>query len=71
MDQLQIASTKKTKTGTSIVFKKATADQLKDIPAAIKKLRAEKKQFKVVENAVEKTFKFNGNNYIVTSKILQ
>lgn len=71
MDQLQISSIKKTKTGNSVVFKKATKEQLKDIPATIEELKTKKINFKFVKKDVEKTYKYNGNNYIVTSKSLK
>lgn len=71
MDQVQIQSVKKTKKGSSKVWSSPTKKQLEDLPAFIKKIKDQKKTFKFVENDVEKTYKFNGNNYIVSFKSVE
>lgn len=65
---VKILATKKTKSGSKQYFKIVTPEKEAEIPAFISSLKKEKKTFKTVENTVEKTFTFNGNNYIVTSK---
>lgn len=71
MDQLKVKTVKNTREGKVYTYKKLSANESKDISGTIAKLRADKKDFKVVENNVEKTFVFNGNNYVVSSKILK
>lgn len=68
MDQLFEKVIKNTKKGKIVSYQKVSEKELKDITGTIKKFRADKKDFKVVENHVEKTYNFNGNNYVVTSK---
>jgi hypothetical protein len=71
MGHLQIQSVKKTKKGSATVWSAPTKKQLEDLQAFIKKIKDQKKTFKFVENDVEKTYKFNGNNYIVSFKSVE
>ena len=71
MDQLQVLTIKKTKKGTVSTWTKPKASDLKNVDAFVDQLKKKKKTFKFVENSVEKTYTFNGNNYIVTSKAVQ
>lgn len=71
MDQLKVKSYQKTKNGLVPVFKKPKASDLKDVQQFIEQLKKDKKTFSYVENNVEKSYIFNGNNYVITSKILK
>jgi hypothetical protein len=57
----------KSKKGPTEKLKKVLIKDPASIDAIISALRAKKKQFKIVENGVEKMYKFNGNNYIISS----
>lgn len=71
MDQVQVRKIKKNQTGSSFVWSNPPAKELKNIPGLINKLKAQKKSFKFVENGVEKTYIFNGNNYVVSLKSIE
>lgn len=71
MDQIKVKSIKKTKKGTVSTWTNPKASDLKNVDAFVDQLKKEKKTFKFVEKNVEKTYTFNGNNYIVTSKTVQ
>ncbi len=51
------------------IYKAASKKELED-PLLIDNLKNKKVTFKIVENDVEKTYYFNGNNYIITSKVV-
>jgi hypothetical protein len=56
----------KSKKGPTEKLKKVLVKDPATIDAIILGLRAKKKPFKIVEKGVEKLYKFNGNNYIVS-----
>jgi hypothetical protein len=56
----------KSKKGPREKTKKVALKDPAELDAVILSLKAKKKKFKIVENAVEKLYEFNGNNYIVS-----
>ncbi len=53
------------------VYKPVSKKDLEDHLTLIEKLKQKKKAFKIVENGVENKYYFNGNNYIITSKVVK
>lgn len=65
---LKIKKVKSTKKGSSISYAKVAGVTEKNLQAKVDDLKAEKKDFKIVENDVEKLYNFNGNNYLISTK---
>jgi len=51
-------------------YKAVSKKQLED-PLLVKNLKKERKNFKIVNEGVEKLYYFNGNNYIISSKVVK
>lgn len=65
---LKIKKVKSTKKGNVISYAKVSGVTEKNLQSKVDGLKAEKKDFKIVENDVEKIYNFNGNNYVISTK---
>ncbi|PQB08010.1 hypothetical protein BST83_13250 [Polaribacter filamentus] len=68
---LKVVGTKKTKNGVVNYWKVVNVDGASSVEKEIADLKSKKASFKIVEKTVEKTHTFNGNNYVITTKMLK
>ncbi|MFA5296589.1 MAG: hypothetical protein WC389_00095 [Lutibacter sp.] len=53
------------------IYKPVSKKDLEDHLMLIEKLKQKRQTFKIVEKGVENKYYFNGNNYIISSKVVK
>jgi hypothetical protein len=67
---IKILETKKVKNVLTNIWKTVKVEKTSSPEEIIVALKSKKATFKIVEKTVEKTHTFNGNNYVIASKML-
>ena len=67
---IKYLDTRKTKKGPAIIWRSVKVNEDSNPDKEITALKSKKATYKTIENGVEKTFSYNGNNYVVASKMM-